>query len=174
VLGGSQGALALNTAVPRAIAQLPPAGRPEIRHQAGRSLEAAERAYREAGVAAECVGFIDDMAAAYASADIVVARAGALTLSELAAAGVGAILVPYPHAIDDHQARNAEHFAAAGAAIVVPQRELEQTRLARELERLLADPAVMTSMGERCRALMHADAAEKLADACIDLAGERR
>ena len=174
VLGGSQGALALNTAVPRALALLPESRRPDVRHQAGRSLETAERAYREAGVAGDCIGFIDDMAAAYAWADLVVARAGALTLSELAAAGVGAILVPYPHAVDDHQARNAEHFAAAGAAIVVPQSELEPARLAGELERLLADPAGLRAMGERCRALMHADAAQKLADACIDLAGEPR
>lgn len=173
VLGGSQGALALNTAVPQALALVPEAGRPQVRHQAGRSLDAAERAYREAGVAAECSGFIDDMAAAYAWADIVVARAGALTLSELAAAGVGAILVPYPHAVDNHQARNAEHFAAAGAAIVIPQSELEPARLARELERLLASPATLAAMGERCRALMHADAAVRLADACIDLAGGR-
>jgi UDP-N-acetylglucosamine--N-acetylmuramyl-(pentapeptide) pyrophosphoryl-undecaprenol N-acetylglucosamine transferase len=174
VLGGSQGALALNTGVPRALALLPESRRPEVRHQAGRSLETAERAYREAGVAGECIGFIDDMAAAYAWADVVVARAGALTLSELAAAGVGAILVPYPHAIDDHQARNARHFASAGAAIVVPQSELEPARLARELEQLLADPQRLRVMGERCHALMHADAAQKLADACIDLAGERR
>jgi UDP-N-acetylglucosamine--N-acetylmuramyl-(pentapeptide) pyrophosphoryl-undecaprenol N-acetylglucosamine transferase len=174
VLGGSQGALALNTAVPGALALLPESRRPEVRHQAGRSLEAAERAYREAGVAADCIGFIDDMAAAYASADIVVARAGALTLSELAAAGVGAILVPYPHAVDDHQTRNARHFAAAGAAIVVPQGELTPAKLAGELERLLADPAALAAMGERCRALMHADAAQQLADACIDLAGGRR
>jgi UDP-N-acetylglucosamine--N-acetylmuramyl-(pentapeptide) pyrophosphoryl-undecaprenol N-acetylglucosamine transferase len=173
VLGGSQGALALNTSVPQALAKLPEAERPLVRHQAGRCLEVALNAYREAGVAAECVGFIDDMAAAYASADIVVARAGALTLSELAAAGVGAILVPYPHAVDNHQARNAEHFAAAGAAIVVPQGELTPERLAGELRRLCADPETLVAMGARFRALAHADAAERLADACIDLAGGR-
>jgi UDP-N-acetylglucosamine--N-acetylmuramyl-(pentapeptide) pyrophosphoryl-undecaprenol N-acetylglucosamine transferase len=173
VLGGSQGALALNTSVPQALAELPEAERPLVRHQAGRSLEVALDAYREAGIDAECVAFIDDMAAAYASADIVVARAGALTLSELASAGVGAILVPYPHAVDDHQARNAEHFAAAGAAIVVPQSELTPQRLASELRRLCSDPATLAAMGARCHALAHADAAERLADACIDLAGGR-
>ena len=171
VLGGSQGALALNREVPRALAEIPAAERPVVRHQAGRSLEEAEKAYRSAGVTAECIGFIDDMAAAYAWADVVIARAGALTLSELAAAGVGAILVPYPHAVDDHQARNAEHFVAAGAAIVLPQNELAPARLASELRQLLADPATLAQMGARSRALMHADAAEKLADACIDLAG---
>jgi UDP-N-acetylglucosamine--N-acetylmuramyl-(pentapeptide) pyrophosphoryl-undecaprenol N-acetylglucosamine transferase len=173
VLGGSQGALALNRSVPAALAQLPAAERPIVRHQAGRSLEEAERAYREAGVAADAVGFIEDMADAYAWADIVIARAGALTLAELAAAGVGAILVPYPHAIDDHQAKNARHFAAAGAAIIVPQSELEPARLAEELRRLFAEPSTLSEMGSRCRTLMHADAAERLADACINLAGGR-
>jgi UDP-N-acetylglucosamine--N-acetylmuramyl-(pentapeptide) pyrophosphoryl-undecaprenol N-acetylglucosamine transferase len=173
ILGGSQGALALNRAVPLALAELPAAERPLVRHQAGRSLAEAERAYLAVGVAAECIGFIDDMASAYAWADIVIARAGALTLAELAAAGVGAILVPFPHAVDDHQTRNAGHFASAGAAIVVPQSELEPVRLAGELSRLLADPATLAAMGARCHALMHADAAERLADACIDLAGGR-
>jgi UDP-N-acetylglucosamine--N-acetylmuramyl-(pentapeptide) pyrophosphoryl-undecaprenol N-acetylglucosamine transferase len=171
VLGGSQGALALNRAVPWALAELPAAERPLVRHQAGRSLDEAEQAYRAAGVTADCAGFIDDMAAAYAWADIVIARAGALTLAELAAAGVGAILVPFPHAVDDHQTRNAEHFVAAGAAIIVPQSELTPAKLAGDLRRLFADPATLAAMGARCHALMHADAAQRLADACIDLAG---
>jgi UDP-N-acetylglucosamine--N-acetylmuramyl-(pentapeptide) pyrophosphoryl-undecaprenol N-acetylglucosamine transferase len=174
VLGGSQGALVLNETVPAALATLPESGRPVVRHQAGRSLEAARRSYGDAGVAADCIAFIDDMAEAYAWADIVIARAGALTLSELAAAGVGAILVPYPHAIDDHQMQNAAHFAAAGAAIVLPQRELTAARLAGELGRILADPALAAEMGSRCRGLAHADAALKLADACMDLVGGRR
>jgi len=174
VLGGSQGALALNRIVPAALAGLPPAERPQVRHQAGRSLAQAEQAYRDAGVAADCVTFIDDMAAAYAWADFVVARAGALTLAELAAAGVGAILVPYPHAIDDHQTRNAAHFAAAGAAIVVPQSELGAGRLAGELQRILGDPARLAEMGRRCRSLLRADAAQTLVGACIELAGDSR
>jgi len=174
VLGGSQGALALNRTVPAALAAMPAAARPSVRHQAGRSLAEAERAYREAGVEADCAGFIDDMAEAYGWADLVVARAGALTLSELAAAGLGAVLVPYPHAIDDHQLRNAAHFEAAGAAIVLPESELTPVRLAAELRRILAEPALAARMGSRSRALMHADAAERLADACIDVAGGRR
>ncbi|HUF74302.1 MAG TPA: undecaprenyldiphospho-muramoylpentapeptide beta-N-acetylglucosaminyltransferase [Gammaproteobacteria bacterium] len=173
VLGGSQGALALNRAVPAAIARLRADLKPTIRHQAGRSLEAAEQAYRMAGVESESVAFIDDMAEAYAWADIVVARAGALTLSELAAAGVGAILVPFPHAIDDHQRKNAEVFAAAGAALIVPQDELEAEPLAAELTRLFADRAELVAMGKRCRSLARPDAARVLADACIDLAGAR-
>lgn len=171
VLGGSQGALALNQTVPAALALMPAGARPLVRHQAGRSLAEAEAAYAAAGVTADCVGFIDDMAEAYAWADFVVARAGALTLAELAAAGVGALLVPFPHAIDDHQTRNAQHFAAAGAAVVLPQAELAPERLAAELERLLNDPAGLGQMGRSARALLRADAADELARACIELAG---
>lgn len=174
VLGGSQGALVLNRAVPAALALLPAASRPVVRHQAGRSLAEAEAAYGAAGVEADCVAFIDDMAGAYAWCDLVVARAGALTLAELAAAGVGAILVPFPHAIDDHQLKNARHFAQAGAAIVLPQSELEPVRLASELERILEDSGAAAEMGRRCHALMRADAAERLADACMELAGAGR
>jgi UDP-N-acetylglucosamine--N-acetylmuramyl-(pentapeptide) pyrophosphoryl-undecaprenol N-acetylglucosamine transferase len=171
VLGGSQGALALNEAVPAALGRIPESERPVVRHQAGRSLDAAESAYRQAGVEAQCAAFIEDMAEAYTWADIVIARAGALTLSEIAAAGVGAILVPYPHAIDDHQRRNAEHFAAAGAAIVLTQSELEPLRLATLLRGLLGDRQRLVEMGSRSHELKRADAAERLADACMDLAG---
>lgn len=174
VLGGSQGALILNRTVPAAAAMIPEKDRPAIRHQAGRTLDSARAAYREAGVEANCMEFIDDMAAAYAWADVVIARAGALTLSELAAAGVGAILVPYPHAIDDHQLRNAEHFAAVGAAVVLPQTELAPERLAGELGRLNRDRDALAEMGTRFRSLAHTDAAERLADACIELSGRRR
>jgi len=174
VLGGSQGALILNRTVPAAVAMLPADQRPSIRHQAGRTLEEAQFAYRELAVEAQCVDFIEDMAEAYAWADIVIARAGALTLAELAAAGVGAILVPYPHAIDDHQLRNAEHFAAAGAAVLVPQAELTAERLAAELGRLRNDREALSAMGVRCRTLAHPDAAERLADACIELSAGRR
>jgi UDP-N-acetylglucosamine--N-acetylmuramyl-(pentapeptide) pyrophosphoryl-undecaprenol N-acetylglucosamine transferase len=173
VLGGSQGALALNRALPAALAALPPQLRPEVRHQAGRTLADAEQAYREAAVDAECIGFIDDMAAAYAWADFAVARAGALTVSELAAAGVGAILVPYPHAIDDHQMKNAERFRDAGACIVLPEAELDATRLGAALEQILSDRERVQQMGRQCHALMARDAAAVLADACISLAGDR-
>ena len=174
VLGGSQGALILNNVVPAALAALPADSRPIVRHQAGRSLETAVDAYRANGVEADCTAFIDDMAEAYAWADIVVARAGALTLAELAAAGVGAILVPYPFAIDDHQQKNAQHFARVGAAIVIPQNELDAARLAAELTPILADPSAAERMGRQCRGLASLDAAEQLAAACIELAGGRR
>jgi UDP-N-acetylglucosamine--N-acetylmuramyl-(pentapeptide) pyrophosphoryl-undecaprenol N-acetylglucosamine transferase len=173
VLGGSQGALALNQAVPAALARIPPTERPVVRHQAGRSLEQAASAYSEVDIEADCVAFIDDMAAAYSWADIVIARAGALTLSELAAAGVGAILVPFPYAIDDHQRKNAEHFVAVGAAVIVPQDELSPERLAADLGRLLADRGAVVEMGVRCHSLMRRDSAERLADACMSLAGGR-
>ena len=173
VLGGSQGALILNRTVPAALAKIPADERPMIRHQAGRSLELAVKAYRQAEVDADCVAFIDDMAEAYAWADIVIARAGALTLAELAAAGVGAILVPYPHAIDDHQRANADHFVAAGGAVVLSQDQLDPERLASELGHILADHDALAEMGSRCHSLMRADAAERLADACMSLAGGR-
>ena len=101
--------------MPRALAQLPPAARPEIWHQAGRGVDEARAAYAAAGVEARVDAFIDDCASAYRWADLVVARAGAQTLAELAIVGVGAILVPFAAAIDDHQTQNARHFAAGGA-----------------------------------------------------------
>jgi UDP-N-acetylglucosamine--N-acetylmuramyl-(pentapeptide) pyrophosphoryl-undecaprenol N-acetylglucosamine transferase len=171
VLGGSQGALVLNETVPAAVAALAPESRPRIRHQAGRSLERALAAYRAAGVEADCVAFIDDMAAAYAWADLVVARAGALTLAELAAAGVGAVLVPFPHAIDDHQTANARYFAAAGAAVLLPQTELGPERLATELKTLFDDRRRIGEMAARSRSLLKADATAALAAACVALAG---
>jgi len=171
VIGGSQGALVLNRTVPEAVALLPETLRPEIRHQAGRSLEAAEQAYRQAGLAADCREFIDDMAEAYAWADLVIARAGALTLSELAVCGRGAILVPYPFAIDDHQQRNAERFERAGAAIVVRERDLNAGQLAEVLGHLLRHRAEIVGMGRQCQSLMRPDAADRLADACLELAG---
>ena len=174
VLGGSRGALILNRIVPEALAALPAESRPIVRHQAGQSLGEAEAAYRETGVAVELSSFIDDMAAAYSWADLVVARAGALTLAEIAAAGLGAILIPFPYAVDDHQARNAEFFAAAGGAIVLPQADLDASRLRFELERVIGNRAVLAEMGRMSHALMRPGAAERLADACVELAGARR
>jgi UDP-N-acetylglucosamine--N-acetylmuramyl-(pentapeptide) pyrophosphoryl-undecaprenol N-acetylglucosamine transferase len=170
VLGGSQGARVLNETVPEALARLMPDVRPDVRHQAGREHEQARERYRAAGVDASVEAFIDDMAGAYGWADLVVARAGALTISELAAAGVGAVLVPYPHAIDDHQSRNAEQFAARGAGIVLAERDLSAERLAATLESLLRDPARLASMSDGAAGFARVDAAERLADACVALA----
>ncbi len=171
VLGGSQGAHALNLQVPAALAQLPRAARPEVRHQCGaRHADTATEAYGRAEVAATVEPFIDDMAEAYAWADLVICRAGALTLAELAAAGLGAILVPYPHAIDDHQRANAEVLVAAGAATILLEDQLDAARLAAVLEPLLADPAARLGMAKAARALARPDAAGRIAEACQEVA----
>jgi UDP-N-acetylglucosamine--N-acetylmuramyl-(pentapeptide) pyrophosphoryl-undecaprenol N-acetylglucosamine transferase len=170
VFGGSQGAARLNTVVPFALARL--AGRLtfSVRHQAGeRWLEEARASYARAGVHAEVEPFIADMAQAYAWADLVVCRAGALTVSELAAAGVGAVLVPFPGAVDDHQAYNAQFLVRAGAAVVIADRELTAERLAAELERLASSREKLLAMAERARALATPRAAEELADSCLAL-----
>jgi UDP-N-acetylglucosamine--N-acetylmuramyl-(pentapeptide) pyrophosphoryl-undecaprenol N-acetylglucosamine transferase len=170
VLGGSQGAASLNRIVPEASAAMPAALRPEIRHQAGRGLADARAAYVRAAVAADVVAFIDDMADAYAWADLVVARAGALTIAELAASGVGAILIPYPYAVDDHQTRNAERFTANGAGLVIAEQELDAARLAAELTALANDRARLLGLALRAREHARQDAAQLLAAACLGYA----
>jgi UDP-N-acetylglucosamine--N-acetylmuramyl-(pentapeptide) pyrophosphoryl-undecaprenol N-acetylglucosamine transferase len=174
VLGGSQGARALNQALPRALASFPAADRPLVRHQAGpKLLDAARAAYQAAGVEAEVSAFVDDMAEAYAWADLVICRSGAMTVSELAAAGVAAILVPFPAAVDDHQTANARWLVAAGAARLLPERELAGDALALAL-RALGDRALLVAMGERARALASGDATAALVEACEQLAGVGR
>jgi len=175
VVGGSQGARVLNSTVPAALALLPDALRPEVRHQAGRFADEARAAYRGAGLDADVREFIDDMAEAYGWADLVVARAGALTIAELAAAGLPAVLVPYPHAIDDHQTRNAEWFVGAGAGVAIAERDLDPERLAAELRGLLGAPRDrLEPMAVASRKLARIDAAERIADACLALAEGRR
>lgn len=170
VLGGSQGASRLNEVIPGALARLDAAGRPQVRHQCGtRHLEAARNHYARAGVEADVLPFIEDMAGAYAWADLVISRAGALTLAELAAAGVGALLVPFPHAVDDHQAVNARSFVEAGAADMIRESALDEAALAGRLAPLLADRDRMRTMALAARTLAHPDAAERLADACIEV-----
>ncbi|MEF3193044.1 MAG: undecaprenyldiphospho-muramoylpentapeptide beta-N-acetylglucosaminyltransferase [Halothiobacillaceae bacterium] len=167
VVGGSLGARALNETVPQALALLAPSERPEVWHQAGsKMLEEAYAAYGRAGVAARVEPFIADMAAAYGWADLVLCRAGALTVAELAAAGVGSILVPFPHAVDDHQTRNAAVLADAGAAELIPQNELTAGRLAERLRLLGTDRARLLKMARRARALARPDAAERVLDRC--------
>lgn len=171
VLGGSQGAQALNRHLPAALAQLPPAARPEVHHQCGQPhVDATLAAYADAGQDARVEAFVEDMAAAYAWADLVVCRAGALTLAELAATGLAAVLVPYPHAIDDHQRANAEALVAAGAAMLVPEERLDAAHLAAILEPLLADPAQRVRMAVAARALARPDAAARIVDACLEVA----
>lgn len=171
VLGGSLGARALNLALPKALAQLPPQARPEVLHQCGkRGLDEARKAYAAAGVEAEVVPFIDDMAARYGWADLAVCRAGALTLAELTAAGLGAVLVPFPHAVDDHQTRNAEALVAVGAAELMKESDLDVQQLAQRLEALLGDRERLQAMAEAARTLAKPDAADVIARACLEVA----
>ena len=169
VVGGSLGAQALNDALPRALALLTPEARPEVVHQSGeRHLAGLNAAYAAAGVSAQTHAFLDDMAARYAWCDLAVCRAGATTVAELAAAGVGAVLVPYPHAVDDHQTRNAEFLSGAGAAVLLPQAEFNPERLADALRGL--DRARLADMAGRARALGRADAAGAVSAEIVGLA----
>ncbi len=173
VVGGSLGAAALNAAVPQALARLAPEQRPVVVHQAGeRQLDALREAYAKAGAEAEQRAFIDDMAAAYAAADLVICRAGALTVAELAAAGVASLLVPFPHAVDDHQTGNARFLAARGAAYLLPQTELTPERLAGILASLDRDR--LLQMAGHARALARPQAAAQVAEVCATLAGGDR
>lgn len=171
VLGGSLGARALNRALPAALAELPAADRPRVRHQCGADhLDDARAAYRAAEVEAEVVPFIDDMAAAYRWADFAVCRAGALTVAELAAAGLPAILVPFPHAIDDHQYHNGRWLAAGGAAVLIREAELAPARLAAAIAELNGDPARRAAMAACARALALPAAASAVAAVCLEVA----
>jgi UDP-N-acetylglucosamine--N-acetylmuramyl-(pentapeptide) pyrophosphoryl-undecaprenol N-acetylglucosamine transferase len=170
VVGGSQGAQVLNAVVPEALALLPGPARPVVTHQAGaaRRPEVEER-YRSRGIAADVVEFIDDMARRYAEADLIICRAGASTVAELAAAGVASVLVPYPHAVDDHQTGNARFLAGRGAALLVPQVEFTAQRLSEILagftrERLL-------EMARSARAAGKPEATRAVAEICMQLAG---
>jgi UDP-N-acetylglucosamine--N-acetylmuramyl-(pentapeptide) pyrophosphoryl-undecaprenol N-acetylglucosamine transferase len=176
VFGGSQGAASLNRLVPAAIALLPEARRPQVLHQTGaRDRDTTEAAYRAAGVQADVRAFVDDMAGAYAQADLVIARAGALTVAELSAAGVGAILVPFPAATDDHQTRNAEWLARVSAAQVVSETGLTAPELANRLATLLGNGrARLLAMAEAARAQTKQDAARRMAELCLLAEGGHR
>lgn len=168
VLGGSLGAQALNEMVPRGLALIPEEERPVVVHQSGeKHLAALQANYAAAGIPAHCVAFIDDMAGAYEWADLVICRAGALTVAELAAAGVASILVPFPHAVDDHQTSNARFLATAGGAILLPQSDLtpETVALIRNYGR-----DQLLQMSERARELAKPDATKIVAQACMELA----
>ena len=169
VVGGSLGARALNEVLPPALSALPRDRRPVVTHQCGAANRPAlEAAYREAGVQADVIEFIDDMAAAYAAADLVICRAGAMTVSELAAVGVASVLVPFPHAVDDHQTGNARFLADRQAAVLLPQRELTPDRLAALLLEL--SRARLLQMSERARGAAKPEAAERVADVCEHIA----
>lgn len=169
VVGGSLGAKALNEVVPQALSRLASQDRPEVTHQAGaQHTEALAANYRSAGVTANTIAFIDDMAAAYGNADVVICRAGATTIAELAAAGVASVLVPFPFAVDDHQTTNARTLADAGAAFLLPQIELHAEPLAQLLSGLTR--AGLAAMAQKARALARPDAAREVARICAELA----
>ena len=170
VLGGSLGAEPLNKLLPAALEKIPADLRPQVFHQAGKQHAdiTAER-YRDAAVEAEVAPFIKDMARAYGWADLVVCRAGALTVSELAAAGLPSFLVPLPHAIDDHQSRNAEYLAKEGAAVLLPQHATDADTLAAQLTEVLMHPEKLNVMGATARRLAKPDATRTVVDICQEV-----
>ncbi|PMR79552.1 undecaprenyldiphospho-muramoylpentapeptide beta-N-acetylglucosaminyltransferase [Halomonas urumqiensis] len=173
VVGGSLGAQVLNERLPEALAGMPEPARPDVRHQAGRDKqEACAERYREQGVTAEVSAFIDDMAAAYDWADLVVCRAGALTVAELAAAGKPALFVPFPHAVDDHQTANASALVAEQAAELLPQDRLTALSLRERLVALLV-PEILATMAAQARTCAHLDAVERLVAGCMETGFER-
>ncbi len=170
VLGGSLGARSLNENVPRAL--LLSGLDVEVRHQCGRDDVDKVRARYTGGVIdAEVEAFIDDMAEAYAWADLVICRAGAMTVFEIATAGLAAVFVPYPHAVDDHQTANARYLADVDAAVLMQERDLRPDTLAELLGRL-ADRERLLAMASRARSRARIDATQKVAEACLALAGE--
>lgn len=169
VLGGSQGAQIINQIVPAAIAILSVEERPDVWHQSGKNnFSDTQHHYQVLRLKAKVEPFIDDMAAAYQWADLVIARAGASTVSELAGAGVGSILIPYLHAVDNHQFYNAQYLAQGKAAIILPQTEFSAARLAENIRRLLLNRTQLVKMAEAARSLSQDHAAEKVAEKCID------
>ncbi len=173
IIGGSQGASRLNVVVPAAMAMIDASLRPQVLHQAGeRHIAQARESYAKHGVEADVRAFIDDMAEVYAWADLVICRSGALTVSELAAAGLPAVFVPFAAAVDDHQTHNARFPVAAGAGVLIPEAELTPLRLANELRTLLqAGRSALAGMAVKARSIALTDADVRLADACIELAG---
>ncbi|MGQ7959387.1 undecaprenyldiphospho-muramoylpentapeptide beta-N-acetylglucosaminyltransferase [Pseudomonas sp. SP16.1] len=171
VLGGSLGAEPLNKLMPAALAKLPAELRPQVFHQAGKQhAEVTAERYRNVAVEAEVAPFIKDMARAYGWADLVICRAGALTVSELAAAGLPSFLVPLPHAIDDHQSRNAEYLAKEGAAVLLPQHATDADKLAAQLTEVLMHLEKLTAMGATARRLAKPDATRRVVDICQEVA----
>lgn len=173
VLGGSQGARALNESMPQALRQLQGV-EIEVRHQCGEKMrQDAELAYAAAGIEASVEPFIADMAAAYAWADVVVCRAGALTLAEVCAAGVASVLIPLPTAVDDHQTKNGLYLVERGAATLLKQDATLAERLATTLRELAGDAAKRLAMAQAARSLAQPDAADRVADAVLQIRAQR-
>ena len=172
IFGGSLGAQALNEVVPMALGEVPMDKRPIVRHQAGKNKDTATiKLYEQMGVEAEITPFIEDMAEAYEWADIVICRSGALTVAELAAAGLASIIVPFPFAVDDHQTENAKYLSDSGAAILMPQDDMTKESLSEVLEELCGDRNKLIDMSIKARRLAKPEATEEVAAICAELAG---
>lgn len=165
VVGGSLGAQAINEVLPQALALLPERSRPQVTHQTGkRHFEYVQQRYQQLGIDADVRPFLEDMAQHYASADLVICRAGALTVAELAAAGVASLLIPFPHAVDDHQTHNAHFLSDRGAALLMQQSELTPEKLAQLLRETSREK--LLAMAVQARSVAKADAAQDVADIC--------
>ncbi|MBE9560969.1 MAG: undecaprenyldiphospho-muramoylpentapeptide beta-N-acetylglucosaminyltransferase [Proteobacteria bacterium] len=172
VVGGSLGAVKLNELIPSAIAEIDRDERPEVIHQTGlKNIDSAKACYSDAGVEAKVEAFIDDMPAVYQWADLVICRAGAMTVFELAAAGIASILVPYPHAVDDHQTQNALYLERSGAAIIKQQDELSTDWLADMIRELSGNRTKLLEMAVAARKLAIPGSAKTIADACQSAGG---
>ena len=172
IIGGSLGAQALNEVVPQALAEMNVDARPVVRHQAGSGKdESTKNIYKKLGVEAEVTPFIEDMAKAYEWADLVICRSGALTIAEVAAAGVASLLVPYPYAVDDHQTANGQYLSANNAAIMMQQTEFNKESASAVLQDLLANKDKLLSMSLSARALAKPSATTEVAAICAELAG---
>ena len=170
VVGGSLGAAALNENIPAALALIPKDVRPSVIHQAGdKHLADLQKRYAELGVEADIRPFIDDMPTAFANADLVICRSGAMTVSELAACGVASCLIPFPHAIDDHQTANAKFLSDAGAAVLLPQQSLNPQYLALMIQNF--NRSDLKDMAIRAHALAKTHATQRVAEVCVDCAG---
>jgi UDP-N-acetylglucosamine--N-acetylmuramyl-(pentapeptide) pyrophosphoryl-undecaprenol N-acetylglucosamine transferase len=168
VVGGSLGAQALNEVLPQALALIPEDRRPQVLHQSGaRHLQALQASYAAAGVQAEVCAFIDDTASAFAQADLLICRAGASTVTEIAAIGAAAIFVPFPHAVDDHQTHNARFLVDAGGGWLLPQSELHAQTLAELIMRL--DRAELLQKAQTAKGLQQIQATERVVQACQEL-----
>jgi len=169
VVGGSLGAKALNEVVPEALAQLNALKRPEVWHQTGKkNIDETLALYKALGIEAKVEPFINDMGAAYGWADLVLCRAGALTIAELAIGGTPSILVPYPYAVDDHQTSNAKYLVDNGAAVLVQQKDLTVSRLLKLLNQL--DFSKLQKMASAAKKLALPEATKKVADLCLEVA----
>ena len=174
VLGGSRGALAINKILPQALALVDSAIRPQVMHQTGKlHCEQTSELYKNAGIEAQVVPFIDNMEEAYSWADFAICRAGALTVAELTCAGLGSILIPFPFAIDDHQTVNGKLLVEQGSALMIQQKELTATMLAEEITNLCNSRSRLLAMAMSARELSQTGAAARVAKVCMEVGCEK-